>query len=158
MVLEAAKRSYAKKNKSPSLPRNLALKTFGKLPIVFSIKINLLYLLYSMAQRCCLLHLIKQNCLLKTFLWTLILMPQVSLFSVFLSRTNLKLHDISVTPKIVKTFTTNLNFSKVSGHDCIPMVVLKNCDSEVSYILLQQVPEGALFSRLVEEFIGGPCI
>ena len=31
-------------------------------------------------QRCCLLHLIKQNCLLKTFLKTPILMTQVSLY------------------------------------------------------------------------------
>ena len=37
------------KQKNPSLPRNLALETFGELPIVFSTKINLLYLLYSMA-------------------------------------------------------------------------------------------------------------
>ena len=52
---------------SLSLPRNLALETFGELLIVFSTKVNLLYLLYSTAQRCCLLHLIKQSCLLKTF-------------------------------------------------------------------------------------------
>ena len=66
--------------KSLSLPRNLALGTFGELLIVFSAKVNLLFLLYSMAQRCCLLYLIKQNCLLKTFLRTLILMTQVSLY------------------------------------------------------------------------------
>ena len=35
-------------------------------------KVNLLYLLYSTTQACCLLYLIKQNCLLKTFLITLI--------------------------------------------------------------------------------------
>ena len=34
------------KQKSPSLPRSLALGTFSKLPIVFSTKINLLYVLY----------------------------------------------------------------------------------------------------------------
>ena len=34
------------KQKSPSLPRNLALRTFGKLLIVFSAKANLLYFLY----------------------------------------------------------------------------------------------------------------
>ena len=60
-VLEAAKLAYGNK-KSPSLPRNMALGTFGKLPIVFSTMVNLLYLLYSTAWRCCLLHLIKQNC------------------------------------------------------------------------------------------------
>ena len=35
------------KQESPSLPRNLALGTFGKLLIVFSAKVNLLYLLYN---------------------------------------------------------------------------------------------------------------
>ena len=66
------------KQESLLLPRNLAVVTFGKLLIVFSTKVNLLYLLYSMAWRC-FLHLIKQNCFLKTFLRTLILMTQVSL-------------------------------------------------------------------------------
>ena len=47
------------KQKSPLLSRNLALVTSGELLIVFSTKVNLLYLLYSTTQRCCLLHLIK---------------------------------------------------------------------------------------------------
>ena len=64
--------------KSPSLSRNLALQTFDELLIVFSTKVHLLYLLYSTAKRYCLLHLIKQNCLLKIFPRTLILMTQVS--------------------------------------------------------------------------------
>ena len=67
------------KQKSTLLPWNLALVTSGELLIVFSTKVNLLYLLYSTGRRCCLLHLIKQNCLLKLFLWTLILMTRVSL-------------------------------------------------------------------------------
>ena len=53
---------------------------------------------------------------------------------VFPSRTNLKLHNISVTPKMVKKIRTNLNLSKASGPDCIPVVVLKNCEPELSYI------------------------
>ena len=44
------------KQKSPSLPRNLALRTFGELLIVLSAKSNLLYLFYSTDQRCCHLH------------------------------------------------------------------------------------------------------
>ena len=79
-VLEAAKLAYANKIKNPSLLRNFPLWTFGKLLIVFLTKVNLLYLLYSTAQCCCLLHLIKWNCLLKTFLRTLILMTMVSLY------------------------------------------------------------------------------
>ena len=35
----------------------------------------------------------------------------------FHSRTNLKLHDISITPKIVKKIIVNLDSSKVSGPD-----------------------------------------
>ena len=53
---------------------------------------------------------------------------------VFPSRTNLKLDDISVIPKMVKKVITNLDSSKASGPDCIPVVVLKNCEPELSYI------------------------
>ena len=84
-VLEADKLIYANKTEgSISLPRNFALETFGRLLIVFSTKVNLQYLLYSTARRFCLLHLIKQNCLLKTFLGTPILMARVSLYLFFL--------------------------------------------------------------------------
>ena len=55
------------KQKSSSLPRNLALRTVRKSLTVFSAKVNLLYLLYSTAQRCYLLHLIKENHFLKKF-------------------------------------------------------------------------------------------
>ena len=54
---------------------------------------------------------------------------------VFPSRTNLKLYNISLTPRMVKKVITNLDSSKASGPDCIPMVVLKNCEPELSYIL-----------------------
>ena len=84
-----------------------------------------------MGLRCCLLHLVKQNCLLKTFLRTLddsgISLP------VFPSRIHLKLH-ISVTPIMFKKVIMNLDLSKASGPDCIPVVVLKNCELELSYI------------------------
>ena len=51
--------------------------------------------------------------------------PCISLL-VFPSKTILKLHNISVTPKMVKKVITNLNLSKMSDHDCIQVVVLKN--------------------------------
>ena len=54
---------------------------------------------------------------------------------VFPSRTNLKLHYTYVTPKMVKTVIMSLDLSKASGPDCIPVVVLKNCEPELSYIL-----------------------
>ena len=66
-VLEAAKLACANETKDCIFPRNLARGTFGKMPIVSSIKVNLVYFLYSTARSCCLLHLINQNCLLKIF-------------------------------------------------------------------------------------------
>ena len=43
---------------------------------------------------------------------------------VFSFRTTLKLGNISVTPKMFKKVITNLDLSKASGTDCIPMLVL----------------------------------
>ena len=65
---------------------------------------------------------------------------------VFPSRTNLKLHNISITPKMVKKVIMNLDSSKASGPDCIPVVVLKNCELELSYILAE------LFNICLKEF------
>ena len=56
---------------------------------------------------------------------------------VFSPRTNLKLHSISVTPKMVNKVIMNLDLSKASCPDCIPVVVLKNCKPELSYILAE---------------------
>ena len=39
---------------------------------------------------------------------------------VFPSRTNLKLHKISVTPKMVKKLKMNLDLPNASGPDCTP--------------------------------------
>ena len=71
--------------------------------------------------------------------------------SVFVSRTNLKLYNISVTPKIVKKVITNLDLSKASGPDCIPMVVLKNCEPKLSYILAE------LFNKCLKESCFPDC-
>ena len=46
------------------------------------------------------------------------------------SRTNLKLHNISVSSKMVKEVIINLDLSKASGPDSV--VVLKNCEPELS--------------------------
>ena len=56
---------------------------------------------------------------------------------VFPSRTNLKLHNISVTPKMVKKVIMNLDLSKASSPDCIHVEVLKNCEPELSFILAE---------------------
>ena len=66
-------------------------------------------------------------------------------------RTNLKLHNISVTPKMVRKFVMNLDLSKASGPDCFPVVVLKNCESELSYILAE------LFNKCLKESCFPDC-
>ena len=108
------------KAKGLLLPRNLALRTFGELLIVFLTNVNLLC---STTLRCSLLDLIKLNCLLKTCLRTLILVTQESFLPVFTSITNPKLHNISVTPKMVKKVIMNLDLLNAPGPDCFPVVV-----------------------------------
>ena len=56
---------------------------------------------------------------------------------VFPSRTNLKLHNISVTPKLVEKVIMNLDLSKTSGPDCSSVVVLRNYELELSKILAE---------------------
>ena len=58
-------------------------------------------------------------------------------FPVFPSRINLKLHNVSLTTEMVKKVIMNLDLSKGSGPDCIPVVVLKNCVPELSYVLAE---------------------
>ena len=70
---------------------------------------------------------------------------------VFPSRTNLKLHNISITPKMVRKVVMNLDLSKASGPDCIPVVVLKNCEPELSYILVE------LFNKCLKESCFPDC-
>ena len=90
-----------------------------------------------MDRMCCLLHLIKQNNLLKIFSKNSKLDASGISLPIFPSRTNLKLHNISITLKIVKKIITNLDSSKVSGPDCIPVVILKNCGPDLSHILAE---------------------
>ena len=70
---------------------------------------------------------------------------------VFPSRTNLKLHNISVTPKMVKKVIMNLDLSKASGPDCIPVMVLKSCEPELSYILAD------IFNKCLKESCFPDC-
>ena len=56
---------------------------------------------------------------------------------VFPSRTNLELLNISATSKMVEKVIMDLDLSKASGPHCIPVVVLKNCEPELSYILAE---------------------
>ena len=50
---------------------------------------------------------------------------------VFPSRTNLKLHNISVTPKLVEKVITNLDLSRAPGPDFFPVMVLKDYEPEL---------------------------
>ena len=59
--------------------------------------------------------------------------PGISL-PAFPSRTNLKLHNTSATPKMVEKVITNLDSSQASDPGCIPVVVLKSCEPEFLYI------------------------
>ena len=56
---------------------------------------------------------------------------------VFPSRTNLNLHNISLTPNMIKKVIINLHLSKASGPDFIPVVVRKTCEPDLPYILAE---------------------
>ena len=52
---------------------------------------------------------------------------------------------------MVEKIITNLDLSKTSGPDCIPVVVLKNCESELSYILAE------LFNKCLNQYCFPDC-
>ena len=52
---------------------------------------------------------------------------------------------------MVKKVIMNLDSSKASGPDCIPVVVLKNCEPELSYILAE------LFNMCLKESCFPDC-
>ena len=99
------------KQKCPSLPRNLALGTFGELLIM----VNLLYLLYSTPPEVLSSASDKAKLFAQNFSKNSNLDDSGTSLPVFPSRTNLKLHNISVTPKMFKKVITNLDSSEASG-------------------------------------------
>ena len=52
---------------------------------------------------------------------------------------------------MVRKVAMNLDFSKASGLDCIPVVILKNCEPELSYILAE------LFNKCFKESCFPDC-
>ena len=70
---------------------------------------------------------------------------------VFPFRTNLKLDTISITPKMVKKVIANLVSSKASCPDCTAVMVLKNRESELSYIPVE------LFKMCLKESCFADC-
>ena len=87
----------------------MALRAFGELPIVFSTKENLLYLLYSIAGRCCLLVFDEAKLFAEDFSKNSNIDDSGISLPVFSPRSNLKLHNISVASKMVNKVIMNLD-------------------------------------------------
>ena len=150
-VLEAAKLAYANKTKDSMTSQKLGSRDFWRIansvlnkgksaiPPVF----NGPEVLSSASD--------KAKLFAENFSWNSNLDDSGISLSVFPSRTNLKLHNISVTPKVVRKVVMNLDLSKASGPDCIPVVVLKNCEPELSYILAE------LFNKCLKESCFPDC-
>ena len=135
------------KQKSPLLSRHFALVTFGELLIVFSTSavpplFNGLRVLSSPSD--------KAQLLAGDFSKNYNLDDSRISLPIFPSRTNLKQH-ISVTPKMFKRVIMNLDLPKTCGPDCIPVVVLKYCEAELSCILAE------LFNKRLKESCFPDC-
>ena len=151
-VLEAAKLAYATKTKESIISQKLGSQDFWRIansvlnkgkyaiPPLFNGPPQVL----SSASD-------KANLFAKNFSKNSNLDDSGVSLPVFPYRTNLKLHNISITPKIIKKVITNLDSSKASGPDCIPVVVLKNCEPELSYILAK------LFNKCLKESCFPDC-
>ena len=150
-VLEAAKLAYANKTKESFTSQKLGSRDFWQIANSVLNKgksaipplLNGLEVMFSASDKA---KLFAENFSLNSNLDD----SGVSL-PVFPSRTDLKLHNISVTPKMVRKVVMNLDLSKASGPDCIPVVVLKNCEPELSYILAE------LFNKCVKEYCFPDC-
>ena len=114
-----------KKKKGTSLSRHLTFGTFGKLLIVFSTKSPVSPLFNSQEALILMTHL-------SLYLFSLLVL--ISNWLIFLK------------PKMVKKVIMNLDSSKASGPDCVPVVVLKNCEPELPYISAE------LFSMCLKEY------
>ena len=143
------------KQESLALPRNLALVIFGKLLIVFSIKVNLLYLLYLTDE---VLSSAFDNVKLfaKNFSKNSNLDDSSISLPTFPSKTTLKLYDVHVTLQLVKQVITNLDFSKVL--DCMVVLVLKKCEPKLLDIVAELFNMCLTKSKLLEVLISGQCI
>ena len=140
-VLEAAKLEYANKTKESITSQKLGSRDLWR--IANSVLFNGPEVLSSASDKA---KLFAENFSLNSNLDD----SGVPL-PVFPSRTNLKLHNISVTPKMVRKVVMNLDLSKASGPDCIPVVVLKTCEPELSYILAE------LFNKCLKESCFPDC-
>ena len=132
-VLEAAKFAYANNTKDSFASQKLAFRYFwriansvlNKYKSAIPSPFNGLEVLFSAFD--------KAKLLAENFSKNSSLDDSGISLAVFSSATNLKLHFISVTLKMIKKVIMNLDLSKVSGPDSIPEVVLKSCETELSY-------------------------
>ena len=104
--------------------------------VVFSTKVNLLFLLFN-GQEVLSSASDKAKLFAKHFSKNSNLEDPGMPSPDFYFRINLKLHNISVTHKMVRKVIMNLDSPKGSGSDCIPLVVLKNSEPKISYILAE---------------------
>ena len=61
------------------------------------------------------------------------------------------MHNTCISPKMVKKVITNLDSSKASCRHCIPVVVVKNCEPQLWYILAER------FNMCLKEFCFPDC-
>ena len=111
----------------------MALRAFCKL-LIASSKANLLCHFYIRGLKCCLLLF---QLFAKIFSKNLNLVDSGISLPAFPSWTNLKVHNILVTPKLITKIITNLELSKMSGPVCLSVVILKRCEPELSYMLAE---------------------
>ena len=120
-VLEAAKLAYANKTKDSFTSQKLGSCDFWQIANILLNKgksaipslFNGLEVLLSASD--------KATLFAENFSNNSNLNDSVISLPVFSSRTNLKLHNISATPKMIEKVIMNLDFSKESGPDCIPV-------------------------------------
>ena len=150
-VLEAAKLAYASKTKESITSQRLGSRDFWQIAnIVLNKGKSVIPPLFNRPE-VLLSASDKAKLFAKSFSKDSSLDDSGISLPVFSSRTNLKLHTISITPKMVKKVITNLDSSKTSGPDYIPVVVLKNCEPELSYILAK------LFNMCLKESCFPDC-
>ena len=110
------------KQKSPSLPRNLALRTFWQIANSVRDKGKSAIPLLFNGPRVSSSASDKAELFAKNFSKNSNLDDSGISLPVFPSRTNLKLHNISTIPTSIKKVIMNLDSSKASGPDGIPLV------------------------------------
>ena len=128
-VLQAAKLAYATKTKESIISQKLCSPDFRQIAnSVLNKGKSVIPLLFNSPE---VLPSASDKLFAKNFSKNSNLNNSGISLPTFSSRSNLKLYNISVTPKMVKKVIMNLDSSKGSGPYCIPVVVLKNCEPEL---------------------------